>query len=287
MARNLKLIKVLLGWILFEGLGAFVFKSVEGPRENAEKERQVVDFERAGKILAKLPPAERDFLVETYRIALPDERLKWDWIGSAMFCGTVMTTIGYGNLAPKTVIGRLFVIPYGLLAISFAGCFFTITSEFVVHKLGCARDEEFDDEQDTMCHKLKRLSLALCWFFFQLAFGAFVLSHLEGWDYLSTIYFCFVTVTTIGFGDMLPMRIVSRVCNMIFILSNLGFTAYLLHSISVVLFGHASYDPNSFDRKQVPSPALAGGIKEAPSYSPVTEESSGRGGGRMREGAGG
>lgn len=37
-----------------------------------------------------------------------------------------------------------------------------------------------------------------------IAVGALVLSPMQGWDMLEGIYFCFITTSTIGFGDFVP-----------------------------------------------------------------------------------
>ena len=34
--------------------------------------------------------------------------------------------------------------------------------------------------------------------------GAFMFIHTQQWDFLNSIYFCFVTLSTIGFGDFVP-----------------------------------------------------------------------------------
>uniref|UniRef100_A0A0N4ZBN2 Potassium channel subfamily K member 18 n=1 Tax=Parastrongyloides trichosuri TaxID=131310 RepID=A0A0N4ZBN2_PARTI len=43
----------------------------------------------------------------------------WTLMDAILFCFTVITTIGYGNTAPQTTGGRLFVIFYGLIGVPF------------------------------------------------------------------------------------------------------------------------------------------------------------------------
>nr|CDS24584.1 potassium channel subfamily K 8 [Echinococcus granulosus] len=46
--------------------------------------------------------------------------------------------------------------------------------------------------------------IILCLFILYLIFGALVFAYWEHWTFLDAMYFVFVTVSTIGFGDMLP-----------------------------------------------------------------------------------
>lgn len=41
---------------------------------------------------------------------------------------------------------------------------------------------------------------------FILTIGALVFSHVEGWKYLDAFYYCFITLTTIGFGDYVALQ---------------------------------------------------------------------------------
>lgn len=41
----------------------------------------------------------------------------WNWPNAMIFAATVITTIGYGNVAPKTPAGRLFCVFYGLFGV--------------------------------------------------------------------------------------------------------------------------------------------------------------------------
>jgi hypothetical protein len=60
---------------------------------------------------------------------------------------------------------------------------------------------------------------------FQLALGA-VIGFLERWSVSETIYFTFVTALTIGYGDLAPKRVASRM-----IVLAIAFSGILLASL--------------------------------------------------------
>jgi len=43
-----------------------------------------------------------------------------------------------------------------------------------------------------------------------VAGGAWVFSHCEGWTYLDSVYYCVVTLTTVGFGDVVALQVTHR-----------------------------------------------------------------------------
>ncbi|XP_074192672.1 potassium channel subfamily K member 4 isoform X3 [Rhinolophus sinicus] len=93
----------------------------------------------------------------------------WDLGSAFFFSGTIITTIGYGNVALRTDAGRLFCIFYALVGIPLFG----ILLAGVGDRLGSS---------------LRR-----------------GISHIEAifldWNKLEAIYFVVVTLTTVGFGD--------------------------------------------------------------------------------------
>uniref|UniRef100_A0AAV2JHH9 Potassium channel domain-containing protein n=1 Tax=Knipowitschia caucasica TaxID=637954 RepID=A0AAV2JHH9_KNICA len=127
----------------------------------------------------------------------------WNWPNAVIFAATVITTIGYGNIAPKTPSGRVFCIFYGLFGvplcltwISELGKFFggraKHLGQFLTKKGFSLRKAQFT------C-----TAIFLLWgLLVHLVLPPFVFMSQEGWSYVEGLYFSFVTLTTIGFGDL-------------------------------------------------------------------------------------
>lgn len=51
-----------------------------------------------------------------------------------------------------------------------------------------------------------------------LAIGTFAYHELEGWNYIQSLYFSTVTLTTIGYGDLHPTSDISRLFTVFYII---------------------------------------------------------------------
>lgn len=63
-----------------------------------------------------------------------------------------------------------------------------------------------------------------------IAGGAAAFSRYEGWSYFDSIYYCFITLTTIGFGDMVALQKDNALDNK---------PEYVMFALIFILFGLA------------------------------------------------
>ncbi|TKS86169.1 Potassium channel subfamily K member 16 2P domain potassium channel [Collichthys lucidus] len=125
----------------------------------------------------------------------------WKFTSSAVFAATVVTTIGYGNISPSSTAGQIFCvffalfgIPLNMVVLNRVGKYMLVIernlSDFLEEKTGrrCTR---------FLVHLVSYLSGAVLFFIVPMI----VFQQHEGWTYSQAIYYCFITLSTIGFGD--------------------------------------------------------------------------------------
>jgi lysylphosphatidylglycerol synthetase-like protein (DUF2156 family) len=62
----------------------------------------------------------------------------WSWIDSFYFCVVTAATVGYGDLSPQTVLGKLFTIAYILCSV---GVFVSLAGTLGLNMARAHRDE--------------------------------------------------------------------------------------------------------------------------------------------------
>uniref|UniRef100_A0A8C3C4A8 Potassium two pore domain channel subfamily K member 10 n=1 Tax=Cairina moschata TaxID=8855 RepID=A0A8C3C4A8_CAIMO len=196
--------------------GGLVFRALEQPFESRQKNTialEKADFLREHVCVTQL---ELETLIQHAIDAdnagvspignSSNNSSHWDLGSAFFFAGTVITTIGYGNIAPSTVGGKIFCILYAIFGIPLFGFLLAGIGDQLgtIFGKGIARVEKVFRKKQVSQTKIRVIStilfiLAGCIVF--VTIPAVIFKHIEGWTALESIYFVVVTLTTVGFGD--------------------------------------------------------------------------------------
>ncbi|XP_050525612.1 TWiK family of potassium channels protein 7 [Daktulosphaira vitifoliae] len=272
---NIGIICLVVGYTI---AGAFMFIFIEGTSSNAKAIIDRVSANRSGTV-ARLWDLTccTEYCEETWRKEVQThlrafqshvieavrnsyegankEMTRWSFSGSFLYSLSVITTIGYGNVTPRTLLGKLATILYAivgmplfLLYLSNIGDILAKSFKWIYAKCclcrGCKKrrkrmlalqrkeqwkmdmrdfklnigvlteGEESDDEgttdessslsfNDTQ-EVTVPISLCLTIMVGYISGGAVLFAKWEDWEFFDGSYFCFISLSTIGFGDFVP-----------------------------------------------------------------------------------
>lgn len=72
------------------------------------------------------------------------------------------------------------------------------------------------------------------WVGVALLIGVFVYHWLEGWSYLDALYFCVISLATIGYGDLTPTTDLAKVFTILYVANGIGILLALFDRIREV-----------------------------------------------------
>ncbi|XP_054641205.1 potassium channel subfamily K member 15-like [Dunckerocampus dactyliophorus] len=188
--------------------GAAVFDALESGSEVSKKKALE---EKLGELREKYDLAEDDFR-EIEKVVLQSEPhragTQWKFNGAFYFAITVITTIGYGHAVPRTDAGKAFCMFYAVLGIPLTLVMFQSLGErintFVRFLLRRAKQSLGLQKTDVSIGNMVIVGLLSC--ISTLCIGAAAFAHFEDWTFLNASYYCFITLTTIGFGDFVALQ---------------------------------------------------------------------------------
>ncbi|KAK3739737.1 hypothetical protein QZH41_016185 [Actinostola sp. cb2023] len=175
---------------------------------------------------------------------------QWDFMNAFHFAGNVVTTIGkyrYGHITPVTTWGQIICIIYALFGIPLTGLTLRSIgnriSEFIALTIKSFDRRFYNRETDKL--EIKTAVVAFGCLLVIIFIPAVGFAQIEQWNYMEAVYFCFITLTTIGFGDFVPgatriryddgLEAVLEVLNLFYMVLGLAVMSGVIVSISGVI----------------------------------------------------
>ncbi|XP_048085724.1 potassium channel subfamily K member 9 [Alosa alosa] len=206
--QNVRTLSLIICTFTYLLVGAAVFDALESDYEMREKEQLEAEEKR---LQGKYNISEDDYRkLETIIMEAEPHRagVQWKFAGSFYFAITVITTIGYGHAAPGTDAGKAFCMFYAVLGIPLTLVMFQSLGErmntFVKYLLKRIKKCCGMRITDVSMENMVTVGFFSC--IGTLCIGAAAFSHYEDWSFFQSYYYCFITLTTIGFGDFVALQ---------------------------------------------------------------------------------
>lgn len=227
--RTLSLVVCTFTYLL---VGAAVFDALES---ETERKRWNHLLELKAALVRKYSISEDDYrMMEVAIIENKPHKAgpQWKFAGAFYFSTVVLAMIGYGHSTPVTIGGKAFCMAYAMVGIPLGLIMFQSIGErlnkfasVVIRRakqyLKCKKEEA---TEMNLMFATGMLSSVI------ITTGAAVFSKYEGWSYFDSFYYCFVTLTTIGFGDYVALQNDQALTTM---------PGYVALSLVFILFGLA------------------------------------------------
>ena len=120
--------------------------------------------------------------------------------------------LGYGHSVPRTMHGKLFCICYAIIGVPLNLTMFQAIGErmgvllsYSIKKLKICLGMK-----NTEVSLVQLVAVGLVLWIVALCAGAALFARYEAWDFFTSLYYFFVTLTTIGFGDLVALQEVNH-----------------------------------------------------------------------------
>uniref|UniRef100_A0A158P7R5 Ion_trans_2 domain-containing protein n=1 Tax=Angiostrongylus cantonensis TaxID=6313 RepID=A0A158P7R5_ANGCA len=261
--------------MLYMVLGSVLFYFLEFSTDQASKDQQYSVYIRERELLRRrmdeifLDQAAKrrevrfrfiddavDYFEKQIGFSITNES-QWSLMSAMYYSGTLFTTIGYGDIVCVTVAGRIMTVIYScvgiplmLITLNDCGKFLYNNINGVVKRgevhpsvelsslaseagsLPSLSDVNEVDEKQTPRMSVKvALCITIGWIFF--CSGLFRLW--EDWTYAESCYFMYISLSTIGLGDISVQRRDMMVLCFVFVIIGLSLVSMSINVVQVAL----------------------------------------------------
>ncbi|XP_074876453.1 potassium channel subfamily K member 6-like [Buteo buteo] len=161
---------------------------------------------------------------------------EWDLATAFLFVTTLLTTVGYGSVAPLSATGKAFCMAYAVVGVPIT--MLTLTAAVrrltvpLVHRPRLYLQAQWGYSRRGAAH-IHFVFLVGVTSGVLVLLPAAVFYVLEGtWTYLDAVYFCVISLCTIGLGDLVPAEQPGQPLRQLY---QVAVAAYLLLGLTGVL----------------------------------------------------
>jgi hypothetical protein len=162
----------------------------------------------------------------------------WHWWDGLYFAIVTLTTVGYGDLVMTTGAGKIFVVFYILCGLSLVATSLGIMAGKMEEEAfeDAAEDEEVDEDGDGIPDPPKAPENPMRKHYLEVAnalgilvgfglVGTLFVHFNEGFGWLDAFYWSFVTLSSVGYGDLTTTQESTRIFCIFYVFFGVGATA--------------------------------------------------------------
>ncbi|XP_037032473.1 open rectifier potassium channel protein 1-like isoform X1 [Bradysia coprophila] len=215
-------------YILYLLFGASVFYYYEHNKELEERAQRLQKRIHVNELLVKFASPDDEEIqnkvlahvsdycgrpVTNYTLDEYPEDYRRTFYHAFWFAFIVCSTLGYGSSSPHDLHAQAFLIFYGLIGLPLNGFVLTYLGDFFskafigMYKRYKGQEYAATQHYDVI-KKFGLVSRIMMLLIPGIAFFIFlpacIFTYFEDWPYVTSVYYAFITLTTIGFGDYVP-----------------------------------------------------------------------------------
>lgn len=188
---------------------------------------------------------------------------------SLYYCTVSMLTIGLGDIVPKTPGAKVFALIFSFIGVIIMGLIVATIRQVILSSAGPSifwhlvekrrllllrslRDKNITLTTEESFHQMRllrarvrlhqtnvALGISIVNFMVFWLIGALIFHYCEPWDFFNSVYFCFLCLVTIGYGDFSPTSAFGRAFFIQWAITAIPLMTILISNVSDKLYDFA------------------------------------------------